>query len=116
MPTWAIILIIVGAVIVLAVVASMAWAAARRRRLRERFGPEYDRSVRTEGSRRRAEQELAGRERRRSELTIRPLGAEARERYASEWRAVQARFVDDPTDAVRQSDALVSRTMTEMGY
>lgn len=31
---------------------------------------------------------------------------------AEEWQTVQARFVDDPRDAVRSADQLVSRAMS----
>ena len=53
MSPWVIVLIIV----VVAAVALLAWWAARRKRttdLRERFGPEYDRTVRETGDDRRA--------------------------------------------------------------
>jgi len=116
MPVWAWILVAVAVVIVIGVVA---WAIAgrnRTRRLQSRFGPEYDRSVEQAGDRRQAEADLRERTKRREGYDIRPLSAPARERYTKEWRAVQARFVDDPADAVRQADALVGQTMGEMGY
>ena len=64
--------IIVVIVIIIAVAAVIA-AASRRRRLRERFGPEYDRVVADQQSQRKAEAELASRERRVRNLDIRPL-------------------------------------------
>ena len=53
-------LIIVAVVIAVAVVA-LAFLFERRRRLREQFGPEYDRAVRDAGGTSRAEAELAAR-------------------------------------------------------
>jgi protein-S-isoprenylcysteine O-methyltransferase Ste14 len=52
--------IIVAVIVVIVVVAAVAAVAAqtRRRRLRERFGPEYDRVVEENTSRRKAESEL----------------------------------------------------------
>jgi hypothetical protein len=116
MPTWAWILIIVGAaVLVLAVV----WSAMRTRRtrtLQEGFGPEYDRTVQTTGDRREAERELAERQKQREELDIRPLSPQARDRYVQQWQTTQARFVDDPGGAVREADGLVQQVMAERGY
>lgn len=117
MPTWAWILIVIAAAILL--LALVAGAVARRRRragLRERFGPEYDRTVEQAGGRRGADSELAQRERQRQRLDIVPLQPEARERYAESWRSVQARFVDDPTGAVGDADRLVTDVMRDRGY
>jgi hypothetical protein len=66
--------------------------------------------------RRRAESELAERERRREYLEIVPLEPAARERYAEAWRDTQARFVDSPEQAIREADHLVTEVMRERGY
>ena len=116
MDTW-LWIVIIAAVIVLLLVA--AWAAMRSRRtsqLREGFGPEYDRTIEEEGSRRRAEAELAERQKRRDELDIRPLAPAARDRYLERWRVTQERFVDDPGGATTDADTLVSEVMRERGY
>ena len=110
---------IVLAIVVLAVLAIVAWAASRRRQtshLQDRFGSEYDRTVESLDDRREAEQELREREQRHEELDIRPLPDAARGRYADEWQRVQARFVDDPEGAVNDADRLVRRVMDERGY
>jgi hypothetical protein len=62
-------------------------AVLRRRRLQQRFGPEYDRVVGERDSRRKAEAELTGRERRVEDLDIQPLTDSARARYAGSGRA-----------------------------
>lgn len=107
---------IVIVVIVVAAVLVMLTMANRRRRLRERFGPEYDRAVTESGSRREAEAELAGREKHVRELDIRPLSASARNQYLSEWTAVQEQFVDAPQAAVTGAQTLVSAVMEDRGY
>jgi hypothetical protein len=107
---------IIIVVIVLAVVGLVMTAKQRRHRLQERFGPEYDHSVETAGGRRAGERQLREKAARREELDIRPLSADARERYAEEWALVQEGFVDEPGDAVDQADALVVRVMLERGY
>src|SRR5919198_1559057 len=116
MATWVWIVIAVAAVVV---VALLLWSALRTRRtrtLKEGFGPEYDRTVADAPSRREAEAELAERRKRREDLDIRPLDPDARERYADEWQATQARFVDDPGGAITEADVLIQRVMRERGY
>jgi hypothetical protein len=46
---------------------------------------------------------------------LRPLPEGARERYAASWRAIEARFVDSPEDAVREADQLVASLARERG-
>ncbi len=117
MPDWVWIVIVAVAVVL---VAAGTWQIATKRRserLRGRFGTEYDRTIERRGGRRRvAETELAEREQRREQLQIRPLSPAARERYMTSWREVQAQFVDDPDEAIRDADALVTSVMRERGY
>jgi len=109
--------IVIAVALVLAVGAAwMAFRHRRSRKLRDRFGPEYDRAVDERGGRWKAESELAGRQRRREELEIRTLDPAARERYMNEWQATQSRFVDDPAEAVTQADRLVTQVMRDRGY
>jgi hypothetical protein len=113
--------IVVAVVVVLAVVALALLVAAglrrdRSRRLRYRFGPEYERAVDESGDRNEAERQLRSRQELRRELPIRDLEPAARERYVQEWRTVQSRFVDDPADAVASADQLVTRLMRDRGY
>jgi hypothetical protein len=110
------IVILVVAIVVIAALLAIAVATGRRRALRQRFGPEYDRAVAGQDSRSAAEHELRERERRHAELKLTPLTDEARERYAHEWTRVQAMFVDSPDEAVREGDALVTRLTGEIGY
>jgi Tfp pilus assembly protein PilX len=115
MSTGAIVAIVVIVLVVVALLAVFA-VANRRRRLRERFGPEYDRAVTTHDSKRQAEAELAERERRVRGLNIRPLSATARARYSSEWTAVQEQFVDAPQAAVTGAQTLITAVMKDRGY
>jgi hypothetical protein len=114
MSTGAIIAIIVVVLIAAALLIGLS-VVNRRRRLRDRFGPEYDRAV-TEHGRREAEAELAERERRVRHLDIKPLSPTARAQYASEWTAVQEQFVDAPQSAVTGAQALVTGVMKDRGY
>src|SRR5215467_11754536 len=113
--------IVIAVLVVLALIAvGLALTTGlrrwRSRQLRSRFGPEYQRVVEATGDRDQAERSLQQRVERHQELQIRELSPEARAQYASEWRAVQSRFVDDPRGAVEEADALVSRLMTDLGY
>ncbi|MGV9777668.1 hypothetical protein [Streptosporangium sp. NPDC003464] len=109
------------AVIVVAVVAIIAVGYAvlqqrRRHRLRDRFGPEYERTLRERDTRHEAEQELIAREQRVNSLDIRPLDSGTRDAYAKKWMEVQERFVDAPGFAVTEADHLVTSVMAERGY
>jgi len=113
--------IIVGlAIVIVAVVglvaASRVASSRRRTHLQDRFGPEYDRAVGEAGSRSVAEDELADRERRHSDLELKPLSEASRTRYLEEWQGVQQRFVDDPENAATQAERLVHRVMIDRGY
>lgn len=107
------------AVVALALGAALAWYFGRRRtssKLRKHFGPEYDNVVSRTGDRTVAEEELRRREQRVKKLEIRPLPDEAKVRYAEEWRAIQAEFVDRPGSAVAAADQLLERVMEQRGY
>ncbi len=111
-------LIIVAVVIIAILIAAVWWSSMRQRsaKLQEKFGPEYQRTVTEQGDTRKAEDELRDRQKRVSKLDIRPLAADHRRRFNDDWRAVQARFVDDPSSAVRDADTLVGRVMEARGY
>jgi hypothetical protein len=109
----------VGAIIVAAIIIAVAIfssRAGRTRRLKQRFGPEYDRTLRTAGDQTAAERDLAAREARVKRMHIEELPAGARDRYAEEWRTVQTRFVDQPREALREADQLVENVMRDRGY
>ena len=74
MDTW--IWIVIGAVVVVAVALAVARSFVGRRRrghLKERFGPEYDRTVASADRRGQAERELRDREERHDRLELHPL-------------------------------------------
>jgi hypothetical protein len=114
MSAGAIVGIIVAVVVVVLVIGLMS--VARRRKLQQRFGPEYDRVVGETHSHRKANSELAERERRVRSLDIRPLDETVRAKYAGEWASIQERFVDQPEQAVAQAGMLVTSVMKDRGY
>lgn len=102
----------------LALVAALVWVFYRTKgqRLREHFGPEYDRTVRQTGSRERGETELIEREERVSRFDIRSLTPDEHQRFARSWRSIQERFVDEPAGAVVEAHQLIEEAMRTRGY
>ena len=88
----------------------------RTRRLKERFGPEYDRAVNERGDKRQAEDELDARLAHVNTLSIRPLTVEEVNRYALEWQKTQTEFVDEPLTALQKADRLIREVMKTKGY
>jgi hypothetical protein len=114
MTTETILLLAVAAIVILGTI----WFAARKPRsteLREQFGPEYDQTVRERGGRGEAESELEARRKRVEQFQIRPLSAADQQRIAASWRATQARFVDEPAEAIVDADRLVGELMQTRG-
>jgi len=109
--------VVVAIVALLIVVAAWYYAArARHARIRERFGPEYDRTVQAVGEPNKAEAILADRAARVERFKLRALTPHQADAFAREWRRIQSRFVDDPDDAVAEADQLVTQVMTARGY
>jgi hypothetical protein len=112
---------VIAAVIVLALVAA-AWLIAREQhrrqslRLRQRFGPEYERVVSDRGDRNRAEAELLAREKRVGRLKLVALTAPDATRFGQAWGVLQTQFVDNPRVAVVEADRLVRDLMVKRGY
>ena len=107
--------------VVILVIAVLAWLFVQKRKsttadLRRKFGPEYERAVRQQGSERKAEAKLADRQQRVEKLNVRDLDPMERERFSKQWESVQSRFVDSPRGAVAEADDLVSSLMKTRGY
>jgi hypothetical protein len=113
-------LIIVGiTVAVCALIGVGVWFAMnqlRSRRLKDRFGPEYDRAVQGAPDRDLAEAELQKREDRVKKYRIVPLSEHDRAHYQHAWGGVQNRFVDDPRGAAMEADELIFEVMERRGY
>jgi hypothetical protein len=110
--TW----VVLVSAIVLIGIAIWAFLKTRTKKLRSKFGPEYDRVVSERGSALTAERELEHRAKRVENFQIRPLSADERDRFANAWRAAQERFVDDPRSAMAEADQLVHTAMKTRGY
>lgn len=112
-------IILVLAVLVILAIAAAVWFYMQNQqtnRLRSKFGPEYNRAVRSEGDAKHAEEVLHERQKRVEKLNIKALSASEREDFAQAWEQEQARFVDEPSTAVDNADRLVQRVMKARGY
>jgi hypothetical protein len=113
--------IIAVAVVVIVVLIVIAVAKRRKRqersdRLRERFGPEYDRTVERANSRSEGEDQLEARATRREKMRLRSLDPDERRSFVSRWEDLQASFVDGPASAVRGGDVLLDDVALARGY
>ena len=117
MDTWIVITLLIALVTVVALTAIWFYMQKQRtQRLRSKFGPEYDRAIRSEGDARHAERVLQERQKRVERIEIRTLSPEERDRFARAWEQEQANFVDQPREAVRNADRLVKEVMQTRGY
>jgi hypothetical protein len=110
-----IIVLVLVAVVVMALIATDN-ARRRREKLRRRFGPEYDRAVQEFGNVARAESELAARARRLERLHLHELNQADRIHFGNAWSALQAKFVDSPSEAVNEANQLIKTVMQARGY
>lgn len=104
------------ALLMLGVTALIVRRRSRTHHLAERYGTEYDRTVKQLGGRGKAEKDLSGRESRVGGYTIRPLSEAERGRFAESWNKTLARFVDSPQSAVSEADQLLTEVMRVRGF
>ena len=104
-------LVVLLAIAVIAILAGVWFYYQRNssKRLKQRFGPEYDRTVERLNNRDDAEKELRAREARVTRYKIVALSKEDSRRYHDRWIAVQAQFVDEPKVAVSEANFLIHR-------
>ena len=106
-------------VLVVILVAALIFTTVRKRRSErphERVAPRYDRLVRKLGDAKNAEQVPRFRQQPRDNCRIRRLSPTDRSSFRYRWNEVQARFFDDPPDAVKLADSLVIDVMQASGY
>lgn len=111
--------LMVAVVVLLALVAVGAWMWSRKqqsKRLEQRFGPEYERALHRHGDVAKAEAELRSREKRVEKLHIVPLSPADAAHFSEAWRALQARFIDNPKGTLADADQLVRELMLRRGY
>src|SRR5690348_5350584 len=95
MSSMQITVVVVAVVVVLLLAVGAVFLSLRRAR-RSRFGPEYDRVMSEHSGGAAGRRELRDRERRHTQLDLRPLDPSSRERYVAAWEEIQVRFIDAP--------------------
>jgi len=112
-------IVLAAAIVVVLIIALVSYRrqqAKRHQRLRDRFGPEYDRLVTATGSAGKAERELEARQKRAARYKIRTLSGDEQVRFAARWQQVQAEFVDNPKVSLGHADDLLGEVMATRGY
>lgn len=109
-------IVIVVAVLLVGLIAWMAYGQVQTRRLKQRFGPEYDAVLRRTGSKAKAEAELKRREKRVEKFEIVALSPGEVQRFSQSWTRLQGSFVDDPKGVLIEADRLVRELLLKRGY
>jgi hypothetical protein len=111
---------VIAVVLVLVLIGAILGLVFSRRnrseKLQKRFGAEYDHTVQSLGSEKKAQAELDERRKHVNALNIRELSASERERYLVDWTAVQSKFVDEPGKAIVDADRLIMEVMQLRAY
>ncbi len=117
MNTTSIIIIVVLVLLIVGAIVGPILARRRRsKQLHSQYGSEYDRTVQTLGTEKKAQAELKERQKHVDALEIRPLTLDERQRYQADWTAVQAKFVDQPGQATQEADHLIMEVMQLRDY
>jgi hypothetical protein len=114
--TTTLIAVAIVAVILVVFVAWLAYASYQSKRLKQRFGPEYDAVLRRHGSKAKAEAELRRRQKRVEHFEIVPLAPAEAARFSQSWTRLQGSFVDDPKGVLIEADRLVRDLLVKRGY
>jgi FtsZ-interacting cell division protein ZipA len=118
MSTTYILIAVVAIVVIMGIILAPIFARRKRSdRFQNKFGgTEYDRTVETAGSEKKAQKELTERQKYVKTLNIRPLSVRERERYQVDWTTVQGKFVDQPAEATQEADHLIMEVMALRDY
>ena len=115
--------ILIFAVAAIVVVLVLAFVLIRafgrhhgKRDFASHYGEEYERLVTETGSKEKAEERLIAREQRVADYHLHALDKAAQERYAAQWKNVQASFVDDPKASLAQAGEVLDKILNEQGY
>jgi hypothetical protein len=111
-----IIAVVLALVVAGAILTPILARRKRSKQLQDQFGSEYDLAVLALGDEKKAQMELEERRKHVEALDIHPLTVSQRERYLADWAAVQAKFVDEPGQAIIDADRLIMEVMQLRAY
>lgn len=111
------IIIVVAVIVIVGVILALIFSRRNRsKQLHEKFGSEYDHTIETMGSEKKAQTELNERQKHVETLDIHPLSVSQHDQYLADWTAVQSKFVDEPGQAINDADRLIMEVMQLRGY
>ena len=117
MNTKYIVIVVVVVLVVLGLILAAVFAARQRsKKYAKKYGPDYGHTVKTMGDEKKAQTEMDERQKHVGTLDIRSLSLSERERFLAEWKAVQAKFIDQPGPATVEADHLIMEVMQLRNY
>ncbi|MGB8212712.1 MAG: hypothetical protein WCE68_04045 [Anaerolineales bacterium] len=112
-----IIIIVVLVLVVLGLILGSVFSKSQRsKKYATKYGSEYDTTVKSMGNESKAQKEMDNRKKHVDSLDIRSLTLAEREKYLSEWKAVQVKFIDQPGPATVEADHLIMEVMQLRNY
>jgi hypothetical protein len=114
--TYFIIAVVLILVVLGVILAAIFIPRQRSKRFQNKYGPEYDRTVKTMGNEKKAQSEMDQRQKHVDTLNIRPLSDSERERYLADWTKIQTKFIDQPGQATVEADHLIMEVMKVRAY
>ena len=111
------IIAVVLILVILGAILGLVFAFRQRsKRYAAKFGPDYGHTVKTLGNEKKAQTEMDERQKHVETLNLRSLTLSERERYLAEWKAIQAKFIDQPGQAIVEADHLITEVMRLRNY
>jgi FtsZ-interacting cell division protein ZipA len=103
---------------IVGVILGLVYYSRRKRsnQFKDKYGPEYARTVKSKGTEKKAQTEMDERQKHVETLNIRQLTITEREGYLANWTAIQARFFDQPGQAIVDADHLIMEVMQKRAY
>jgi hypothetical protein len=112
-----IIIVVVVVLVVLGLILASIFARRQRsKKYSSKYGSDYGHTVKAMGNEKKAQTEMDERQKHVDTLNIRSLSLSERERYLTEWKAVQAKFIDQPGPATVEADHLIMEVMQLRNY
>ncbi|MHC1740955.1 MAG: hypothetical protein AB9897_07580 [Anaerolineaceae bacterium] len=111
-----IIAVILILVVVGAIVGLIFSRRNRSKRYSNKFGEEYQHTVKKTGDEKKAQAELDERIAHVGGLHIRDLTEAEHTKYLAEWNNVQTKFIDNPSQATIEADHLIMEVMQSREY
>ena len=112
-----IIIIVVLILVILGLLLGSAFSKRQRsKKYTAKYGSDYDHTVKSMGNETKAQKEMDNRKEHVDSLNIRSLSLTEREKYLAEWKAVQAKFIDQPGPATVEADHLIMEVMQLRNY